>query len=69
MSSDIPVYQRKPYLNGIEKLIEDVMLVFPAIDTFEEYIKDLMERDNHMFLESTLMHFPNIRLTNSHITR
>ncbi|KAL8192241.1 hypothetical protein R6Q57_027908 [Mikania cordata] len=32
----------KPFLNSVEQLTEDVVLVFPAADSFEEYVTDLI---------------------------
>ncbi|KAK9056013.1 hypothetical protein SSX86_027100 [Deinandra increscens subsp. villosa] len=32
----------KPFLNSVEQLTEDVVLVFPAADSFEEYVMDLI---------------------------
>ncbi|XP_076897229.1 protein unc-13 homolog [Bidens hawaiensis] len=32
----------KPFLNGVEQLTEDAVLVFPAADSFEEYVMDLI---------------------------
>ncbi|XP_071715767.1 protein unc-13 homolog [Rutidosis leptorrhynchoides] len=33
----------KPFLNGVEQLTEDVVMVFPAADSFEEYVMDVIE--------------------------
>lgn len=32
----------KPFLNSVEQLTEDVVLVFPAADSFEQYVMDLI---------------------------
>lgn len=33
---------QKPFLNSVEQLTEDVVLVFPAADSLEEYVMDLI---------------------------
>lgn len=33
---------QKPYISSVEQLTEDVVLVFPAADGFEEYVMDLI---------------------------
>ncbi|KVH87712.1 Mammalian uncoordinated homology 13, domain 2 [Cynara cardunculus var. scolymus] len=33
---------QKPFLNSVEQLTEDVVLVFPAADSFEQYVMDLI---------------------------
>lgn len=36
------LHLQKPFLNSVEQLTEDVVMVFPAADSFEEYVMDLI---------------------------